>query len=190
MKAILALLLLASCQSPRSIFWWGNCAKDIDFKSRVIEIQPDGYFRGDRPNELIGCLRVPSRIMLSEMRVAQSVHLGELNQNDLLQYSVTLEVTNESYSENWMIARYLVLSDSSSNVAGQAIRRAYGYNCTPQMHHCPISDSGIYKIRQHFKDAYLNLVIYGAGSVMEDAYFEVNQGYGDFEGFIDRGGYD
>jgi hypothetical protein len=185
---IFSLLILASCQAPRGVFWWGNCEKDIDIKSRVIQIQTDGYFRGPRPNELIGCLDVPERIDESKFKVAQSVHLGELNKDDLLQYSVTLEVTNESYSEDWMIARYLVLADSSSNVNGQAIRRAYGYNCTPQMHHCDLSDSGIYKVKQYFKDAYLNLVIYAAGSKMERAAFEVNQGYGDFEGFIKKGG--
>lgn len=186
---LLPFLILASCQTHKSVFWWGNCELVKHPAERVIEIQPNGYFRGDRPNELIGCFNVPAKIKESEMRVAQSVHLGELSMGDIIQYAVTLEVTNESYKDNWMFSHYLVLSDSFEGIRGQSIRRAYGYNCTPSMHHCDSSDAGIYQMKVDMEDAYLNLVVYGAGSTMEGSAFEVNQGYGDFEGFVDRAGY-
>ena len=184
---ILALPMIASCQTPKSVFWWGNCPSVEHPESRVVVINEDGYFRASRPNELVGCIEVPKKIDPSKMKVVLSVFLGDLRKGDELDYSSVSTLTNDSYSDNWMLSRFLVLANDFDSIDGVNIRRAHGYNCTPQMHHCPVDDNGLYVLPRDMHNVFLNLVIFAAGSTMENAFFEVNQGYAEIEGSVHQG---
>jgi hypothetical protein len=83
-----------------------------------------------------------------------------------------------------MVHRYIIIANHYEAIDGVSVRRAHGYNCSPEMHHCPVDDNGYFKVDIPMRNVFLNVVVFGAGATMEDAAFHVQQGYGEIEGSV------
>ena len=180
--------LVTGQAAPSGDMWWVKCPEVLNPSALVIQLDKDRYFRGSGALELAECIDVPAKIDKTKMKSIMSVKLGDLKVGDIINYSSILTVTNESenYKEAWLTARFIILADKFDATEGTLIRRPHGYNCDERMHHCGLDDSGVYRVKKDMPKAYLNLVIYAAGSNMKNARLVINKGYGQFEGKITR----
>lgn len=194
MRAFFLTILLptiASCKanSASGDMWWVKCSPPPNPSALVVQIDKTGYFKGKRPIELTDCVDVPAKIDASKMKVITSVFLGDLNAGDLINYSSIMTVTNESenYHEAWLVERHIVLANKFDSTTGVLVRRGHSNgNCTTELHHCALDDNGMYKVLKPIKAAYLNIVVYAAGSNMINAKLVINKGYADIEGHVVR----
>lgn len=186
----LFLALFSSCTKPPGpdIAWWIKCDATLNApQDRIGSVDDKGHLTTPPIAEFYGCLPVPTGFaQIALQRVLYSVRLTNVHQGDIMQYTAQSEMTNDTYTDNPMVGRFVELASSSINVLGTRISPAQASNLTPQEHHGIVAMSGYYEFVSDYDEVYLNFVVYGAGAQMLDERLVIEQGYGGIQGILTR----
>lgn len=104
-------------------------------------------------------------------RVIYSVKLTDIKAGDLIHVVAQGEVTNDVGRDrgvkamyNVMVADYLALGTSDTDVSGLKIRAAMGMNTNPERHHEVVNSNCYYVFEQDFSEVYVNNIYYCAST--------------------------